>query len=61
MNTSPIHDDADYKAALKAVAPYFDAEPEPGTAEAIHFELLIVSIQAYENQHFPLGTFDPLG
>ena len=61
MNASPIRDDAEYKAALKAVAPYFDAEPGTGTAEAIHFELLITSIQEYENQHFPMGTPDPLG
>ncbi|MDF2464753.1 MAG: DNA-binding protein [Ramlibacter sp.] len=61
MNTSPIPDDAEYKAALKEVAPYFDAEPEPGTADAIRFELLITSIQAYEDQHFPIRTLAPLG
>ena len=61
MNIPPIHDEAEYKAALKAVAPYFAAEPEPGTADAIRFELLITSIQAYEDQHFPIGTPDPLG
>lgn len=54
MTISPIHEDAEYKAALKEAIPYFDAEPEPGTAEASHFEFLITSIQAYENQHFPV-------
>jgi HTH-type transcriptional regulator/antitoxin HigA len=60
MNSS-IRDDAEYKAALKEVAPYFDTEPERGTGDAIRFELLITSIQAYEDQHFPIGPPDPLG
>ena len=34
MNVRPIHSEADYKAALKAVSRHFDNEPEPGTEDA---------------------------
>ena len=37
MNIKPIHNAADYKAALKAVAPYFENEPKPGSAEGDFF------------------------
>ncbi len=33
---------------LKAVAPYFDQEPESGSIEADKFELLLMVIEAYE-------------
>ena len=60
MNIRPIHNDADYQAALKAVSPYFDNEPEPGTEDADHFEVLLTLIQAYESRHFPIGLPDPI-
>ena len=33
MEIHPIHTEADYQAALRAVSAYFDNEPEPGAAE----------------------------
>ena len=47
MNIRPIHNEADYQAALKDASGYFDKEPEPGTEEADHFEVLLTLIQAY--------------
>src|SRR6476469_4227724 len=60
MNIRPIHNEADYQAALKAVSFYFDNEPEPGTEDADRFEVLLTLIQAYESRHFPVGLPDPI-
>lgn len=60
MDVRPIRSESDYKAALKAVEPYFDEEPETGTHEADRFEVLVALIQAYEANHFPIGSADPI-
>jgi HTH-type transcriptional regulator/antitoxin HigA len=60
MDIHPIRTDADYRKALKAVAPYFDKEPEPGTEEGDRFEILATLIEAYETKHFPLELPDPI-
>ena len=60
MDIRPIHDDAGYKAALKTASAFFDNEPEPGTPEADHFEVLLALIQAWENKHYPMDLPDPV-
>jgi HTH-type transcriptional regulator/antitoxin HigA len=60
MNVRPIHSEADYQAALKAVSRYFDNEPEPGTDDADQFEILLTLIQAWERKHFPIELPDPI-
>jgi HTH-type transcriptional regulator/antitoxin HigA len=60
MDIRPIHDDAGYKAALKTASAFFDNEPEPGTPEADHFEVLLALIQVWESRHFPLDLPDPV-
>ena len=60
MDIHPIRTEADYQAALKAVAPFFDQEPEAGSEEADRFEILLTLIEAYENKHFPIGLPDPI-
>lgn len=60
MNIRPIHNDADYQAALKEASAYFDHEPESGTEDADRFEVLLTLIQAYESRHFPIGLPDPI-
>ena len=52
MEIRPIHTDADYRAALKAVALWFDNEPEPGSEDADRFEILLTLIEAYEGKQF---------
>lgn len=47
---NPIQTEADYKAALQLVAPYFDNEPEIDSDAGKHFEAMIALIQAYEAQ-----------
>jgi len=60
MEIRPLRTEADYKAALEAVAPYFDLEPEPGSLEGDRFELLLMVIEAYEAKHHAIDTPDPV-
>ena len=60
MKIRPIRTEADYQAALKAVAPYFDQEPEPGSIGADSFELLLMVIEAYEAKYHAINAPDPI-
>lgn len=59
-NVRPLRTAEDYEAARKAIRPYFDNEPEAGTPEADHFDLLAMVIERYEDEHFPIPTADPV-
>lgn len=48
----PIRTEADYQAALRLVAPYFENEPEVDSNAATHFEAMIKVIRAYEAKHY---------
>ena len=56
----PIRTDADYEAALKLVAPYFDNEPELDSDAGAHFEAMVTLIEAYEAKHYPIAPPDPV-
>ena len=56
----PIRTEADYQAALKLVAPYFDNEPELDSDAGAHFEALLTLIEAYEAKHYPIAPPDPV-
>ncbi len=60
MDIRPIQDDAGYQAALKIASAFFGSEPEPGTPEADHFEVLLAVIQTWESRHYPLDLPDPV-
>ena len=60
MDIKPIHNEADYKAALKAVSPYFENEPKPGSAEGDFFEVMLALIGNYESKAFPVDLPDPI-
>ena len=60
MEIKPIRTEQDYEAALAAVAPYFDAEPEPGSIEADRFEIMVMLIEAYEAKHYSIDPPDPI-
>lgn len=60
MDIKPIHNEADYKAALSAVSPYFENEPKPGSAEGDFFEVMLALIGAYEAKAFPIDLPDPI-
>jgi HTH-type transcriptional regulator / antitoxin HigA len=56
----PIRTDADYRAALALVAPYFDNEPEIDSDAGAHFEAMVTLIEAYEARHYPMSPPDPI-
>ena len=56
----PIRTDADYRAALALVAPYFDNEPEIDSDAGAHFEAMVTLIEAYEAKHNPMSPPDPI-
>ncbi|CRI54541.1 type II toxin-antitoxin system HigA family antitoxin [Pseudomonas sp. CCOS 191] len=60
MNIRPIRTDHEYRAALKELAPLFENEPQPGTAEGDAFEVMITLIEAYEAKNFPVDLPDPI-
>ncbi len=60
MDIKPIHNEADYRHALNTVKPYFEAEPEPDSADGERFEVLLTLIEAYEAKHFPIDAPDPV-
>ncbi|WP_318371143.1 transcriptional regulator [Enterobacter sp.] len=60
MNITPIRNEQDYKAALKAVSPFFDNEPAPGTPEGDFLDVMITLIEAYETRHHPIEPPTPV-
>ena len=56
----PIRTEADYAAALKRVAPYFDNEPETDSPAGAHFEALLTLIEAFEAKHYPIEAPSPV-
>ena len=56
----PIRTDADYRAALALVEPYFDNEPEIDSDAGAHFEAMVTLIEAYEAKHYPMSPPDPI-
>ncbi|HLR77952.1 MAG TPA: transcriptional regulator [Burkholderiaceae bacterium] len=60
MNIHPIRTDHDYRRALRQLSAAFDNEPEPGTPEGDHFEILLLLVQAYETEHESIAPPDPV-
>jgi HTH-type transcriptional regulator/antitoxin HigA len=61
MEIRPIHNEADYDAALADINQYFENEPERGTPEGDRFEILLALIGAYEQKHWPIAAPDAIG
>lgn len=59
-NIRPIRNEDDYDWALAEIEHYFDAEPDPGTAEADRFDILAALIESYENRNWPIEAPDPV-
>jgi HTH-type transcriptional regulator/antitoxin HigA len=62
MDIRPIKSDDDYREALAAIDALTagDREPAPGTAESDSLAVLIILVQAYEAEHFPIDLPDPI-
>ncbi|MNE19838.1 hypothetical protein D3C80_1129350 [compost metagenome] len=55
-----LRDETEYEAALAAVRPYFDNEPQADTAEAAHFDALVLLIEDYEARRYPIPRAAPV-
>lgn len=60
MEIKPIHNDADYRAALKEISILMEHDPELGTPEGDHLDVLATLVQSYESKHYPIATPDPI-
>ena len=60
MEIRPIRSEADYDAALKEIAVYFEREPKPRSKAADRFDILAALIGAYEDKHWPIEPLDPV-
>jgi len=58
MRIRPIRTEEDYEAACKKIDTIFQAEP--GTPEDDELEILTVLVDAYEEEHFPIGMPHPV-
>lgn len=55
----PIRTETDYEAALAEIDRLFDAKPN--TREDQRLEVFITLVEAYEDEHYPMGeTADPI-
>ena len=60
MELKPIRTEEQYDAALREASAYFDHEPVPGTEEGDRFEMLLMLIEKYEAERYPIGPADPV-
>ena len=54
----PIHNESEYQEALERVEEIFDAKK--GSPEGDQLELLLILIDKYEKDHFPIELPDPI-
>lgn len=60
MLVHPIRSDADYRAALAKVSALMDLDPELGTPEGDHLDVLVTLVQAYEFKHYTIEAPSPI-
>ena len=58
MDIKPIRTEADYEAALAEIEELFEAEPN--TPDGDRLEVLSTLVEAYEEEHYPIPTPDPI-
>ena len=58
MNIRPVHNEADYDAALGRIDHLMDAEP--GTPDGDELELLAMLVERYEQKHHAIEAPDPV-
>jgi HTH-type transcriptional regulator/antitoxin HigA len=54
----PLHNEAEYEAAVDEIEDYFEREPKHGTPEADRFDLLALVIEDYEKKRWPIDPPD---
>jgi len=58
MELKPIRTKAEYKVALREIEALFDVPDK--TPEADRLEILVMLVEKYEAQHFPIPAPDPI-
>lgn len=58
MDIKPIHNELDYRDALKEIESLMAAEEN--TPEGDRLDILVTLVEAYENRHFPIDLPDPV-
>lgn len=58
MKIAPIRNEDDYQNALNRLEKIFNAKK--GTEEGDELEILLILIDSYENENFPVGLPDPI-
>jgi HTH-type transcriptional regulator/antitoxin HigA len=58
MDIKPIRTENDYKEALEQIDAIFDAQP--GTPEGDVLEMLVILVESYEDQLYPIAPPDPI-
>ena len=60
MGLKIIRTSAEYKTALSEVSAFFDDQPIPGTSAGDRFEILMMLVERYEQEHYPIAPPDPI-
>jgi HTH-type transcriptional regulator / antitoxin HigA len=60
VNIRPIHNEADYRAALADISALMESDPAPGTPKGDRLDILATLVQAYEARRFPIDAPDPV-
>ena len=60
MEPKIIKNNMEYKAALAESEWLISLDPEPGTPETDHLEVLSLLVEKYENDQFPIENPDPI-
>ncbi len=55
-----VKTEAAYHRTLKKLAWYFDHPPADNSAEETEFQLLMLLVEKYEREHFPMPAPDPV-
>ncbi|UTO29188.1 helix-turn-helix domain-containing protein [Bartonella harrusi] len=60
MNIKPLRTERDYQEALEIVSAMFDNQPKENTPEFDQMEVLVLLIEAYEAEHYPVSPPHPI-
>ena len=58
MNIKPVKTAKDYKKALQRLEEIFDSRP--GTEKGDELDILVLLIERYENENYPIEAPDPI-
>ena len=60
MELKILRTSGEYKTALSEVSAFFDDQPIPGTPDGDRFEILMMLVERYEQEHYPVAPPDPI-